>query len=494
MPHPYVRVDVWTLAENDPIITWYAKAVAAMQAKPATDPTSWVYQAAIHGSPSTSPLPGWNQCRHGSWYFVGWHRMYVYFFERIVRAQICALGGPEDWALPYWNYDGGGADNTLPLAFRNATTPNPPNPPANNPLYTSQRNPGINTGYGLPKSITSPAFALSRPLFTGAAEFGGGQTSPLDHFANQTGRLEQTPHNDVHVAIGGLMGYPDTAAEDPIFWLHHANIDRLWWVWQQMIGHTDPADPAWTGQSFPFFDVGGAPASLAQSGVVDIVTQLDYTYDEVPALVLPPWRIPPQARWPWPWPFPEEPAHVPIPTNPPDPEPFRQLVGATEEPVRLVGEAVRAPITVDVRTATTLQAQVATPDRQHRAFLDLDDIEAERSPATVYGVYVNLPDLPTDQDLVDHHVGNISLFGVERARNPRGDEHAHGLHVSMEITGLLDQMAADGSWTEGSHLDVTFRPLALEPPTGQAITAEVSAAQLHPEDPVTIGRVSVHFA
>ena len=33
--------------------------------------------------------------------------------------------------------------------------------------------------------------------------------------------------------IGGLMGDPHTATRDPVFWLHHANIDRIWWLWTQ---------------------------------------------------------------------------------------------------------------------------------------------------------------------------------------------------------------------------------------------------------------------
>ena len=54
------------------------------------------------------------------------------------------------------------------------------------------------------------------------------------------------PHNVVHSALGGLMGDPDTAAQDPIFWLHHANVDRLWNHWiQQGGGRADPSDAAW---------------------------------------------------------------------------------------------------------------------------------------------------------------------------------------------------------------------------------------------------------
>ncbi len=488
---PFVRVDVWSLAEDAPIVVAYGDAVAAMQAKPETDPTSWAYQAAIHGTYSTPPLPQWNQCRHGTWYFVAWHRMYLYYFERIVRAQVVANGGSDEWALPYWNYDGGGQENTLPLAFRNPTRPDG----SPNPLYVDDRNPGINAGAGLPPSITSPAFALSRPQYTGAAELGGGVTSPFGQFWSQTGRLEQTPHNDVHVAVGGWMGDPDTAAQDPIFWLHHANIDRIWWLWAQH--HANPTDPAWTSQSFGFVDVGGGPASLTDAGVEDTAGQLDYTYDH--ARLRFPWppirklRLP--VRWPHPWPerrgTPPEPAAA-------QPEPgARELVGASDDPVQLVGGTERVPVTIDQRVTGSLQgARAAEP--QHRAFLDIEDITAERNPGVVYGVYVNLPQEPTEEDIAAHHVGNVSLFGVERARNPRGDENAHGLRVSMEITELLDRLADSGNWRQGDQLDVTFRPFSLQMPAGGAAADEGLRRAVgdtsHEQNPVTIGRVSVHFA
>jgi tyrosinase len=490
MPTVFVRVDVWSLAEDAPVITAYADAVAAMKAKPANDPTSWAYQAAIHGTYTDPPLPLWNQCRHGSWYFVAWHRMYLYYFERIVRAQVIANGGPPDWALPYWNYDGGGDHNTLPLAFRNPTLANG----SPNPLYVADRNPGINAGAGLPGAITSPAFALSRPQYIGTAEFGGGITSPLGQFWSQTGRLEQTPHNDVHVAIGGLMGDPDTAAEDPIFWLHHANIDHLWWLWSEH--HANPGPP-WSGQSFDFVDVGGAPASRTDGAVLDTIADLEYTYDRLPFSVRIPWppirklRLP--VNWPRPWPqrrqTPQEPAEVgPTPVD-------RQLVGATDEPVQLVGQARSVPVAIDPQVTESLQTEAGAAEHQHRAFLDIEDITAERNPGTVYGVYVNLPQNPTDEQVTAHHVGNVSLFGVERARYPRGDESPHGLRLSMEITDLLDQLAGAGGWQEGQQLDVTFRPLTLQAPadaTDELATAVADVA--HPDLPVTIGRVSVHFA
>src|SRR5687768_15197734 len=154
-----VRRDVWRLAEGDPILLWYAKAVGAMQARPINDPTSWRYQSAIHeytvdGDPLRSPsdvLPSngdrrrfWNQCQHNSWFFLPWHRMYLAAFEQIVAATIEQLGGPRDWALPYWNYSDASNGNArrFPPAFRAARLPDG----TVNPLHVRARNPDCNRG------------------------------------------------------------------------------------------------------------------------------------------------------------------------------------------------------------------------------------------------------------------------------------------------------------------------------------------------------------
>lgn len=74
----------------------------------------------------------------------------------------------------------------------------------------------------------------------------------------------EDPHNDIHMSIGGLdtlhvrglgkksgeesgqvsgsngdMGENNTAALDPIFFFHHCNVDRMFWLWQKQTGHTD---------------------------------------------------------------------------------------------------------------------------------------------------------------------------------------------------------------------------------------------------------------
>src|SRR5580704_386191 len=105
----FVRRAIWGLERRgpfDPITLAYAEAVRTMQARPITNPTSWAYQGAIHATYTPPPVGAdWNQCQHASWFFLSWHRMYVYYFERIVRKAVEDAGGPADFAIPYWNYD-----------------------------------------------------------------------------------------------------------------------------------------------------------------------------------------------------------------------------------------------------------------------------------------------------------------------------------------------------------------------------------------------------
>ncbi|KAK2038005.1 Di-copper centre-containing protein [Colletotrichum somersetense] len=51
-------------------------------------------------------------------------------------------------------------------------------------------------------------------------------------------------HNAIHnyTGGGGHMSDPGIAAFDPIFWLHHVNVDRLFAIWQAC--HDDPDDPS----------------------------------------------------------------------------------------------------------------------------------------------------------------------------------------------------------------------------------------------------------
>jgi tyrosinase len=56
--------------------------------------------------------------------------------------------------------------------------------------------------------------------------------------------LEFAPHGNAHVSFRGPISKVPRAAKDPLFFLLHANIDRLWAFWQWLNHRTDPTDPA----------------------------------------------------------------------------------------------------------------------------------------------------------------------------------------------------------------------------------------------------------
>lgn len=468
----HVRRNIWTLPAGDQTVQDYAKAVAIMKGRPAADPTSWTYQAAMHGTHVSAVKPLWNGCQHGTWFFLAWHRLFIYYFEQIVREAVVQAGGAADWCLPFWDYGAGGQQATLPTAFRQPTLNGSPNP-----LFEARRAPGINSGLALSPAVASARRALRSPRFTGVSQFGGGVTG-VAQFSNSTGQVEATPHNVVHDAVGGnggLMSDPDAAAADPIFWVHHANIDRLWFIWNTP-RHQDPTDARWTGQKFSFFDASGTRVTKTPADVIDIVRQLGYTYEVAPPAA-------PAAAAPGPGP--EDAAGA----EPPEREP--ELVGASQAPVQLVGAPASVSLDIDPQAhQAALDAMGA--GAPGRILLSVEDIEAEKNPGTVYGIYVNLPADASAEVAESHHAGNVSFFGVERARNPRGDEHPHSLRVVQDITELAQSLAAQGQW-DGRHVDVTFRPLGLiphdRPELAHALPDDVTDA----DPPVTIGRVAIFY-
>ena len=105
-------------------------------------------------------------------------------------------------------------------------------------LRITERSAGVNTGTRRlgdgqvdlrPCLNEIPFQASSSP--GGDPGFGGPVTGFHHGSDGPNGQLESVPHNQVHGYVGGFMGSFDTAGLDPIFWLHHANIDRIWQIW-----------------------------------------------------------------------------------------------------------------------------------------------------------------------------------------------------------------------------------------------------------------------
>lgn len=252
---PVVRRNASPMSATDPILRGYARAINAMRALPDTNPCSWFYQAAIHGTTDPRNLPSWNTCHLDSSFFWAWHRMYLYWFERIVRKQ----SGMYDWAIPYWDWTNPG-ERAVPPAFRNSGSP----------LFDASRNAPINGGTPL---ATSLATSVSNAL------------ALTSYFSAQGG--VNGPHGTVHVTIGGNMVSPATAAQDPIFWVHHSFVDRLWNAWLAMGGgRSSPVgDTSWRNKSYTFFDECCQPVTLRGCDVLRAALQLDYSYEGEPPQV-----------------------------------------------------------------------------------------------------------------------------------------------------------------------------------------------------------------
>lgn len=178
----------WQSFKTTPRYDSFIKAVKSMKANTnASDPKSWAYWTNIHLS----------KCPHTAPYFLAWHRGYIYYFERQLRA----VSGDSQLVLPYWDYY---TNPVLPAEFTN--------PASGNPLYVQRVN-------------TNVRQALSMAPFS----------STLTNFPRGTYHafepvFEDAPHNPVHDIIGNWMADMQSPT-DPIFWLHHANVDRLWVAW-----------------------------------------------------------------------------------------------------------------------------------------------------------------------------------------------------------------------------------------------------------------------
>jgi hypothetical protein len=465
----------------DAITTGYANAVAEMLSRPADDPTSWAYQNAMHSTYADVP-PGavWNQCQHASWFFLPWHRMYLYFFERIARKVVVSQGGPADWALPYWNYSVAGQARTLPPAFR-LTTRRIDGVDQPNPLWTSHRAPGINDGAALTARQTSFAYAFSFTNFTDlpSPSFGGGR-APATHFSRFTGALENQPHNIVHDLVGGpgagqceqgWMSDPNCAALDPIFWLHHANIDRLWTNWlAQGGGRANPTDRAWLATPFTFFDENGMRVTMTAADILDTVTQLRYRYDDS----LPP--VTARLR-----------ELVAMNTPPPSlPQGPPRLIAASEEDVILSGQRTSVTVPLPAAAQNTVAA-FAAEDNPGRMTLNVEGIQVPKPPGVVYEVHLNLPPEtdPTTDDTF--FVGHITFFGAgHRESGQKPDTDPVELYHSFDITGLVQMLRAQDRWNP-QQATITFIPVGLTPPPG----TPGSAYDVEPATALRVARVSL---
>ena len=475
-----IRRNVYSLADEAPALVWYRRAVGALKLLPRTQVGSWGYMAACHGiANSVATPPGaanlWRQCQHQTWYFLPWHRGYLAGFEAVVAEQVRRLGGPAAWSLPYWNYSDTANPRArqLPPAFRRRLMPDgSPNhlwAPRNAPV------PPRTVLTLSPGDVTLGA--LNAPNYTTAPGsvspgFGGPQTG-FSHFGSSNGRLESLPHNVVHVAIGGLMQDPNTAALDPIFWLHHCNIDRLWEVWRRRISPPrDPSAAAWlTGVAFRLVRDGGTSFNFTSSQARNTLTLLHgYRYSGVTPAV--PSLAAPAAAGAGT----EEAAAMA------DSNANSELMGASGAAVRL--GAARTEAMIRRGPAAMAAVEEAAPSRR-RHYLSLEGVTAKGS-ARDYKVFL---DLPTD-DRVPLEAGILATFGIGNASDPSGPHGGSGLTQTFDVTDAIEELGVEAM--NFDNLRVTFEPIqrgAMEEiPSGYEYADMMSG----PPVDLIVGRISLY--
>jgi len=425
---PYIRRNLGGMAASDPVLVSYRKAIKAMKLLPTANPLSWAYQAAIHGVPGPSLHTSWNTCEHGTDYFWSWHRMYLYWFERIIRK----MSGDPGWALPYWDYISP-SQRSLPVPFRDSSSE----------LYLADRGPGWNAG------TASYAASHVDPTFG---------NSFVDFFSGQSG-LEGNPHDNVHVDMGGAMGNPSTAAPDPVFYVHHSNIDRLWNLWlAQGGGRADPLSTAsWKNKSYTFFDENGNPVNMTTCDILRAAQQLNYTYEGEPAQVntycIPRIRIP---------------IYYLIPII---------LIHWPGPPVELGEREVSIPIDIAQireRIPALLQSKTET------LVIELDNVVAERAPGVVWEVYLGHPANTAFNAESPHFLGTVSLFsaGVR--------SHSHGQFQPAHFTFPANRALEVALRTRQEKLPLVFVP------TGPLMDGKPSHNKV--QSPVRIGAVNLAIA
>lgn len=453
---PRVRYDARS-ATGQEMLKIYAGAVKAMQDLEATDPSNWTFQwythfvkksttksAEIERIFGTSPSAHkalaqamWNTCQAHSGQnenlFLPWHRMFVLFFEDIIRA----VSKRDDFTLPYWNYSvSGPTHGVLPEQFLKKDDP------VFGPLYVAERNPLANQGKAIDQGQPNDPLGLSA-----LKEKQYSQSGALQGFCLA---LDSGLHGNVHVLTGNgvNMGSVPWAARDPIFWLHHCNIDRLWASWNKN-GGENPKAP-WNDDTFVFADTRGDRVVAKVSNYFDIA-KLGYSYDRLepkPGVVL------------------ETVAGNIVSRTP------RTAARVTASGGVALGAApvrVQLETAVDARgeTVEPLQQRVEAAPRDQRLFLVLSQLQAQAQPEVLYHVYLELPEKSAPDKRGDYHVGTISFFDALKLDHGDGAHAGHGSgedkFYSFDVTDLLRRLGKSKSLSE--------KPTVTIAPAGEPASA-----------------------
>ncbi|KAH9307697.1 hypothetical protein KI387_035608 [Taxus chinensis] len=323
MPSP-MRTRVSAHRVDNEYIDKYHLAVQLMKSLPDDDPRNFFQQASIHCAYCNGAYLMENTDKqfnvHSGWFFLPWHRWFLYFHERI----LADLLKDDTFALPFWNWDYE-QGMTIPPMYLDDTLS----------LFDEKRNPNhhkstiVDLGFNATRRKAAPPLSSQAQvgynyrlmykhvvsLARTTRAFHGAQIRKQSSSCTcAAGMLEIGPHNLVHDWIGSPvnkscpcrsrtntgtgtgsgngdsceqtchgenMGILYSAARDPIFYAHHANIDRLWTVWKTLHGREDYRDPSLLDTRFFFYDENKLLVSVRAGDAFD-PDNLRYNYQRCP--------------------------------------------------------------------------------------------------------------------------------------------------------------------------------------------------------------------
>ncbi len=456
-------------------------ALRDLTARDPKDPRGWAGQANVHCYYCSGGYDTLGSEIHGGWSFLPWHRCYLYMHERIIGA---LLGDPT-FRLPYWDWDTipdapNPIRNTVPPAYAamNYDLPNASGiahaqMSVANPLFDRTR--GAAPPTPIPGSIVGVT-AISTVMCQTGENFTGGAGNAVT--GGLTGQLESSPHGPVHIwtgdprtsstqpapygcfypgdypydpkdpnslpadqsqSIGCIdMGVLATAAQDPIFFAHHSNIDRLWSIWVQA-GNANPADKSWAEMGWSFYDENKNWVTIQVSDVVD-EGNLSYAYQ------------PPQVKGHTTTPAActQKRQKITAAAARPAPQSSQSVTVAEDEGGTAVGPKphTRSVALPQEHRAQLMQAATGAPQKEY--VLHIDGISLPPNGGTIIRVFVDLPDANAKTELdPKHFAGYISVV-------PSGLGHKHPVLRNVAFD-LLPELAATVGASE--QLSVTLVPV-----------------------------------
>lgn len=309
-----VRKSVWDLTDAEVRTLCQAVGYARNQF-PIADPRKWENYALIHAKHCTD-WQHYGPQVHWSWHFLPWHRGYVFFLERIL-AQALKEQGLDDttFAYPFWDWTvHQEVPNTKDRLARNLASPlwgydltqeNMVSADTlgfdNLALFNGNRGPSLAKSQMTPDNevaASSKAHVVEASRYMSAEYINLALTLPWEEFGGKVdidrtsqGIIEANPHNDGHDWCGTRfgsnrdMGTLKYAALDPIFFMHHGNIDRIFSLYR---GEMPDLDGPWGQQVYTYTDADGSDVTVSVKDIMTTLTNVvQYAVPSDNALVVP---------------------------------------------------------------------------------------------------------------------------------------------------------------------------------------------------------------